>query len=302
MPQLLEAGTTRVYFRHQEDKAMPRGVMSEEKIQRWIKEGRGSGAGPTYKPWLTTDDIPATSRRTRVPSAKFGRVIHVLSDIEHRVFLLAEYFPSVVEAKEQWPIDRELTQRVARKLGIRHPCYPYTHIPAVVTVDLLLTIQRGGVLKTVGIDSKPRTALNKGEVLAKLQLTKASLAELGYDHLIVSESQLNRTVTNNLIWIRQAHSVEKEVTPSPTFYEEAADRLYQHLLSKRFSASSLSRVCQEFEEHAGWAPGTALRAARILLEAHRLHVDLRLPNIPDRALREFSFGVDEGSSRQVAAL
>src|SRR5690606_951560 len=112
---------------------MPQRVMSEEKIQRWIKEGRGTGSGPNYKPWLTVQDIPANSRRHRVDSAKFGRTLHLFSDIEYAVFLLAEHSPRVVDAQEQYPIDRELTLKVAHNRGIRHPHYVGTRVPMVVT-------------------------------------------------------------------------------------------------------------------------------------------------------------------------
>jgi len=33
--------------------------LTEPKIQKWIKEGRGDGRGRDYKPWLTVRDLPS---------------------------------------------------------------------------------------------------------------------------------------------------------------------------------------------------------------------------------------------------
>jgi hypothetical protein len=38
---------------------------TEDKIARYVKEGRGSGEGNTYRPWLTIQDVPSMGRVTR---------------------------------------------------------------------------------------------------------------------------------------------------------------------------------------------------------------------------------------------
>lgn len=46
---------------------------SEEKYNRFIKEGRGQGIGKEYKPWLTVQDYPSLGRVSRVFGWKTGR-------------------------------------------------------------------------------------------------------------------------------------------------------------------------------------------------------------------------------------
>ncbi|PKR82699.1 hypothetical protein CWO92_22970 [Heyndrickxia camelliae] len=36
------------------------------KIEKWIKEGRGSGIGSEYKPWLKIQDVSSLGRSTRL--------------------------------------------------------------------------------------------------------------------------------------------------------------------------------------------------------------------------------------------
>lgn len=39
---------------------------SEIKSQKWVKEGRGSGQGSDYKPWLTVRDVLSEGRSHRI--------------------------------------------------------------------------------------------------------------------------------------------------------------------------------------------------------------------------------------------
>lgn len=261
---------------------------TEQKISEWIREGRGRGEGAAYKPWLTVQDVPGNLGRChRVPS-RFGRPIHLLSDVEARVFYAVERSRTVLEAQEQYPIDRATSQAVARALGIRHPCYPGTNIPCVMTVDLMVTMRgrAGGV--RVGIDSKTRDQAEDPRVIEKLELTRGCLAESGSRHLILFDSQIPKQLVRNLEWIRSGRPHEKEVLPYPAYLEEATERLHRYLSSALFAKKPLRIVCDEFDQVTGQRTGTALRAAKLLIDSYLLHVDLNGDFLPDRPLCEFS--------------
>jgi len=40
------------------------------KVEKWIKEGRGSGIGADYKPWLNIQDVSSLGRSTRLKGIK----------------------------------------------------------------------------------------------------------------------------------------------------------------------------------------------------------------------------------------
>ena len=44
------------------------------KIEKWIKEGRGSGVGADYKPWLNIQDVSSLGRSTRLKGIKTNRL------------------------------------------------------------------------------------------------------------------------------------------------------------------------------------------------------------------------------------
>ncbi|OYQ89098.1 hypothetical protein B9T10_07315 [Wohlfahrtiimonas chitiniclastica] len=51
-------------------------MASEKQQEKWVKEGRGSGEGSLYKPWITVRDIPSSGRSHRVYGYKSRRTHH----------------------------------------------------------------------------------------------------------------------------------------------------------------------------------------------------------------------------------
>jgi hypothetical protein len=78
-----------------------------------------------------------------VPGLKTRRTHHYVSDLETSYHLLAEFDPEVKEIREQYALlPWEETQEIAGILNIRHPRYPDTQTPIVMTSDLVLTVER----------------------------------------------------------------------------------------------------------------------------------------------------------------
>lgn len=89
------------------------------KIEKWIKEGRGTGIGSEYKPWLNIQDVASMGRSTRLKGIKTNRQHEFLSDLERNYFYLTEYSDFVVDIREQFPLlPLEETIVIADELGI----------------------------------------------------------------------------------------------------------------------------------------------------------------------------------------
>ena len=97
------------------------GVFSEVKIQKWIKEGRGSGRNHEYKQWLKVGDFSSQGRSHRIYGYKSWRTHHLFSDLELAVFFILEWKSHVLEVREQFPLQREVTIELAKMSGIKHP-------------------------------------------------------------------------------------------------------------------------------------------------------------------------------------
>jgi hypothetical protein len=136
----------------------------EGKLTRFLKEGRGTGSGADYKPWLTIQDVSSSGRVSRVHGRKTHRLHHFLSDHETSFFFLLDWSDAVVDIREQFPLDRDITRRIAAEMGIRHPADTKTKVDIVMTTDFLVDIRGSQGTKLMprpasvcaGSRSKPR--------------------------------------------------------------------------------------------------------------------------------------------------
>lgn len=150
---------------------------SEDKIKRLMKEGRGRGLKDEYKPWIYVTSFSSRGNSRRVRSEKTGRVHHLLSEVEYELFLLLEWSQEFTDIREQYPLDRDVTQSVAQSLGLRHPSYPGTTVPTVMTVDFLCT-RAGSGDEFVAFDAKRTEEAEDMNSLMKLEIQRATLAQI----------------------------------------------------------------------------------------------------------------------------
>lgn len=101
--------------------------VDEALIARYRKEGRGTGFGADYLPWLEIGDVPSLGRSHRLRGAKTGRVHHFLSDIEVALFYVLDWHDAVSDIREQYPPGpgRDAGDRKAARGGLpRGPAQP----------------------------------------------------------------------------------------------------------------------------------------------------------------------------------
>jgi hypothetical protein len=157
----------------------------EAKIARFLKEGRGKGRGADYKPWLKIGDVPSRGRSHRPKGNRTGRVHHLLSDIECHVFHLFDWDDAVEDLREQFPLDRADTQRIAEQLGVEHPRDTVTRTPLVMITDFLVDMVRDGRLVQLARAVKPASELDDQRILEKLDIERLYWREKGVDWGVV---------------------------------------------------------------------------------------------------------------------
>ena len=264
------------------------GKWTEKKIARMEAEGYGRGTGAEYRPWIEVRSFSSLGRSRRVYSKKTGRVHQLLSDIEYFLFIALEWQRDIVDIREQYPLNRDLTQTVADEMGVKHPCYPGTHIPAVMTADFLVTRVKDGSEQLQALNSKPSTEASNGRSLEKLEIQRRYMAEFDTSHHIVFSTDIPPQRIKNLDWIRDSQLKEGELEPFPDYWMGITSRLASALFAAKASSKSLASFCSDFDASNGSPQGTALRAARMLVSDRVLSVDLGEPDIlalPIRALQ-----------------
>jgi len=175
--------------------------LTEPKIRKWIKEGRGDGKGRNYKPWLTVRDLPSQGRSHRVFGHKSQRTHHLFSDLELAVFLILEWQPDVIEIREQFPLQRELTLEIAAGCGIRHPAV--AGIEQYMSSDFLIDSTRKDLPK-FALQAKRAEDLKKPRVMEKLELERRYWAHKKVPWFLITEQEIPAVVFQNIKWLYPA--------------------------------------------------------------------------------------------------
>lgn len=179
----------------------------DTRYSKWIKEGRGTGHGKDYKPWLTVRDVPSQGRSHRVRGYHTGRTHHLLSDLELAAFFLLEWHPSVTDIREQFPLRFEDTLDLAKKAGIRHPAVRGK--TNIMSTDFLVDTNSRSEPR-MAIQVKTSSDLSVPRTIEKLQIEKLYWDQKEVSWYILTEKQVPRTVTKNIAWLYPAQITQIE--------------------------------------------------------------------------------------------
>lgn len=244
----------------------------ETKIARFLKEKRGQGHGAEYKPWLTVQDISSHGRSSRIYSFKTGRGHHLFSDIETAVFLLLDWSDHVVDIREQFPLDRDETRRIAADMGVRHPADMQTRTDIVMTTDFLVDVRQGSGTATVARAVKPASELDKHRTLEKLEIERRYWNDKGIDWGLITDQDYPSQRIKNLHWLHEMRSLEHTVTPYRGYWEDRCGRFLACL--PLASDMTIKQFIRHLQETQGFARGEALTVIRHLAANKRISIGL----------------------------
>jgi len=71
--------------------AKHRRVWNHSTYSRYLREGRGQGAGADYDPWIHIQDFPSLGMVSRVSGTTTGRIHHLMSNLELSLFYLLDW-------------------------------------------------------------------------------------------------------------------------------------------------------------------------------------------------------------------
>lgn len=165
--------------------------ITEDIIQKRYKERRGKGRGAAYKPWIKVSDLSSLGLSCRVPGRRNGRIHHLLSSLELRAFLDFEFDRQIIDIREQYPLDRELTRKIALSLGFTHPRARKIGVDIVMTTDFLLTYaNEQGCQSEQAVSVKYINEFDSKRVREKLEIERKYWnEERGVDFVIYTEEE-----------------------------------------------------------------------------------------------------------------
>ncbi len=227
-----------------------------------------------------------------------GRVHHLLSDIERRVFLIYDFRDDVRDIREQFPLEINQTRSIAEAAGIQHPVDSKSRVDLVQTTDLVIDLERDGKTVTIARTIKPSEALSKLRTIEKLEIERRYWALRGIDWGIITERELPKPLVQNLELLQGCATLDDLNQPFEGYYRERARLIAAEL--ERWPTATLQEFCQTMEARLGLDPGGALLLVRHLLATKIWQVDMLHPIVDTMPMRAFRSVVASGSMRAMS--
>lgn len=242
---------------------------TKEKLERYIKEGRGQGVGKDYKPWTNTYEFSSRGRATRLFSKKTNRIHQLHSDNQYRAFLLFEFNERVIDIRESFPL-LDVLEVVDDQDDLRFDRFvdKETGQPYVLTTNFLLTIKDGnGNERFVARSIENTTKLKKKVTLERLEIERRYWLEKGIDWKVMTQKELSRQLAKNIEWVRETlYEVKK------SDIELSSLRLRTFLLENQQLV--LRDALKLYDEIESLQRGMGLLLFRCLIATHQIKVDM----------------------------
>jgi hypothetical protein len=261
---------------------------TNKNYQKKVKEGRGFGEGPTYKPWIQTNDFPSLGLSAGTYSYKTGRVIHLFSLLEKSFWIVAEFSPYIMDIREQYPLlSYEDTVKIAEAHKIAYP--EVANQEHIMTTDFLLTINKHDQVSYQAISvkhskgrstDKKSNSLENLRVLEKLEIERLFWKERGICWRLITEQDISPIVTNNLYSFYEHYELDKSLNQEKV---QATSQWLTQEVSK--SDEPLRKIASRGDAFFGFGEaGTTLSIAWHLMAHRKWIVDLHTPIDPSKIL------------------
>lgn len=168
---------------------MGRAISEEGKIL----EGRGTGTGSRYKPWIKIREVNSNGTATSFPDWKHGRMVELLSQAELWWYVILRWDDSVEDIREQFPLDLDETTDIARQFGFR----PVQDGRIHMTTDFLVTYGNEGI-EAFSVKTD-RSVLEDRRTMEKQAIEFEYWKERGIKWSILYKEDLNPVKVFNLL-------------------------------------------------------------------------------------------------------
>lgn len=237
---------------------------SKSKYERFIDEGRGRGIGKDYKPWLTMQDMPSRGFASRVFSQKTGRIHHLFSSNQLKVFYLLSWDDSIIDIREHFPL-LDLVDALTDTFGLDMGKYHDEDAPYVLTTTFLVTRKDGlGAFSVTNANE-----LDRKYYIEMLEITRRYWKVKGIPWQIVTNKDIPEQKASNVEWI---------VSNNGKFAEEGSD--LRNLITEKIidsankDSKSVNKILKAIDLSLSIEPGTSLSVFKELLKNKIIEIDI----------------------------
>lgn len=261
---------------------------SEEKKERYIKEGRGQGELGNYIPWLKIQDVSSDGNVSRLIGWKTKRQHEFLSNLERDYFLLLEWADDVVDIREQFPLKDTVTFRIAEEKGIAHSIDNITKTPIVMTTDFFITVIKNKQKEYLARTVKPSGFLEDNRVIEKFEIEREYWKQNEFNWGIVTEKEIYGGLTDNILWIHKFYYLDEQDDI------DSASLFLSILLSKKDKNEKVIEICNKFDGDYHLDAGSSLNYIKHFLARKYILVDMNKKiNVRSLYMNELNFNISE---------
>lgn len=247
-----------------------------QNTEAMLKEGRGSGAGKEYIPWIKIQDVPSAGRVTRAKGIKTNRQHEFLSDMERDYFYFLEFSDDVVDIREQYPLlPIEDTLSIAMELGIEHPKDPKTGEAIVMTTDFLITLNKDNKYCELARTIKSKDDLLNKRVLEKFEIERIYWQRKERDWGIVTEEEIDKTIAHNISFIHGYRDISDIDSFAGILPLEVKDLIYEFLKRIVDDKRTMRTICSEFDDDMMLQSGSGISVFKYLIINRIIEIDIK---------------------------
>ncbi len=241
-----------------------------------IKEGRGTGSGKDYKPWIQIQDFGSKGRVARGKGIKTGRLHEFLSDLECNYYYYLDISDNVMDIREQYPLlPVEETILIANELGLEHPKNPRTKEDEAISTDFFIDfIEQDGTVVSKARTLKYKKDLLDKRVLEKFEIERQYFERHGIDWGIVTEEEIDDSIAE---FISDLYSYQNlnEVEFYKECNSEELDEMKLYFISQCSTyEGSLKSLCRHFDKIMNLCIGSGITMFKHLLVNKLINVNI----------------------------
>ena len=246
---------------------------NENKLKRFLEEGRGQGIGKDYKPWLTIQDFPSMGRVSRIYSNKTQRIHQFFSDNETRMFYLLHWEDEVTDIREHYPL-LDIGQVIEDKRGLNLDKFvdKQTGTPYVFSTTFLITIKGRKNKETyIARSVKSSVELEKKHIIEKFELERRYWESKGIDWGIITQKDIPVIKAKNIEWVHSALEDSEERGINNKTKADLSEELAHILVD---SSDTVRRITSNLDDEFQLEKGTGLYLFKYLIATKKIKVDM----------------------------
>lgn len=248
----------------------------QQDIKMRITEGRGSGIGKEYIPWIKIQDVASNGRATRIKGIKTDRQYELLSDLERDYFYILDFSENVMDIREQYPLlPIEETMNIAMELGIKHPADPKSGEPIVMTSDFLVTLRNKNEYIELARTIKYKDDLLNKRILEKFEIERVYWKRKQINWGIVTEQEIDKIVAHNISFIHGYKYIENLDSFLGISNLDVKDLIYEFIRRIIDDERSMRSICSEFDEDMSLEKGSGLSIFKYLVINKIIDIDIK---------------------------